>query len=59
MLGCAESSGVVQAQLPLNFTLALQGPTVDQVASQPQAANVLKRALADLLPGVCECPATA
>ena len=43
-----------QARPPLNFTLALQGPTVDQLASQPQAADILKRALADLLPGVCE-----
>lgn len=50
---------LVQARLPLNLTLALQGPTVDQLASQPQGADVFKRALADLLPGVCECLATA
>lgn len=44
------SVGPVQA--PLNFTLALQGPSVDQLASQLQVADILKRALADLLPGI-------
>lgn len=43
-----------QARSELNFTVELQGPTVDQLASQPQGSDVLKRALSDLLPGVCE-----
>lgn len=49
--GCA-----MQARPQLNFTMALQGPTVDQLAAQPRGTDVLKRALADLLPGVRECP---
>ena len=45
----------MQARPQLNFTMALQGPTVDQLAQQPAGMDVLKRALADLLPGVREC----
>lgn len=33
------------------FTLALQGPNADQIASTPGASSLLKQALADLLPG--------
>ncbi len=50
----AESTCAVQPLQAVDFTMALQGPTVDQLASNPSASNMLKQALADLMPGICE-----